>query len=87
MMLSSGLNDAGKIAERIRLNIEKSSLKIQDKELKVNISLGVATWPICRASNSSELISYADRALYFAKEHGRNQVILYDGNSFIKYAG
>jgi len=83
----AGLSDAGKIAERMRLNIEKSSIKIQDKELKVNISLGIATWPICKASNSNELISDADRALYFAKEHGRNQVILYDGTSFTRYSG
>ncbi|MGB9598957.1 MAG: GGDEF domain-containing protein, partial [Myxococcota bacterium] len=80
----AGLNDAGKIAERIRVNIEKSNIKFKDMELKITISLGIATWPVCKASNGYELVSGADKALYFAKEHGRNQVILFDGQNFSK---
>lgn len=80
----AGLNDAGKIAERIRVNIERSNIKFKDKELKITISSGIATWPVSKSSNGAELVSDADKALYFAKEHGRNQVILFDGQSFHK---
>ena len=39
----------------------------------VTISLGVATFPD-NAQDSQSLIEYADKGLYYAKEHGRNQV-------------
>lgn len=39
----------------------------------VTISLGVATFPD-NAQTPQELIEYADKCLYYAKEHGRNQV-------------
>ena len=39
----------------------------------VTISLGVATFPD-NAQDSQSLIEYADKGLYYAKKHGRNQV-------------
>jgi diguanylate cyclase (GGDEF)-like protein len=50
--------------ERIRLDIENS--------LEVTISAGVASYsPGC---SDAELLRMADRALYRAKENGRNRV-------------
>ena len=43
----------------------------------VTISLGVATFPD-NAQTPQELIEYADKCLYYAKEHGRNQVGKYE---------
>lgn len=43
----------------------------------VTISLGVATFPE-NAQTAQELIEYADKCLYYAKEHGRNQVGKYE---------
>ena len=40
----------------------------------VTISLGVATMPE-NGSDAQELIEYADKCLYVAKENGRNQVV------------
>lgn len=39
----------------------------------VTISVGVATFPD-NAETAQSLIEYADKGLYYAKEHGRNQV-------------
>ena len=39
----------------------------------VTISLGVATFPE-NAQTPQDLIEWADKGLYYAKEHGRNQV-------------
>ena len=39
----------------------------------VTISLGVSTFPE-NAQNPQDLIEWADKGLYYAKEHGRNQV-------------
>ncbi|MCX7944879.1 MAG: GGDEF domain-containing protein [Deltaproteobacteria bacterium] len=81
----AGISEAGKIADRIRLNIEKLHIKIGDREFKITVSCGVATWPGSKSSNGLELISDADRALYFAKNHGRNQVVLFNGATFQKF--
>lgn len=44
---------------------------------KVTISVGVATFPD-NAETAQELIEFADKGLYYAKEHGRNQVVKID---------
>lgn len=44
-----------------------------DLESSVTISLGVATYPM-DGETPSEMIAYADKGLYAAKENGRNQV-------------
>ncbi len=58
------------LAERIRRTIHESSL-IQ--ESPVTVSIGVASLLEGQRSRD-ELINGADRALYHAKEHGRNRV-------------
>ena len=40
---------------------------------KVTISLGVSTYPN-NGETAQDLIEFADKGLYYAKEHGRNQV-------------
>lgn len=61
-------------AQKICKTIAESPFKLaNDKEGKVTISLGVATYPE-DGMNPDELIAAADKRLYFAKEHGRNQV-------------
>jgi diguanylate cyclase (GGDEF)-like protein len=54
--------------------VESHSVPGQDEELKITISMGVGTWPGEGVSSPAELISAADRALYRAKENGRNRV-------------
>ena len=46
------------------------------KALKLTGSLGIATFPT-DASSVEELINNADRALYKAKEFGKNRVVLF----------
>ena len=48
--------------------------KLNDKDTgNVTISVGVATFPQ-NGEEPQALIEYADKGLYYAKEHGRNQV-------------
>lgn len=72
------LDGANHIAERMRERIE--SLKIIHEASKtadvVTISLGVSSVIPTQDSNHEALISAADRALYKAKESGRNRVIV-----------
>jgi diguanylate cyclase (GGDEF)-like protein len=44
----------------------------------VTVSLGVATVESDMSTSSDELIRFADKALYRAKEKGRNRVEIYD---------
>jgi diguanylate cyclase (GGDEF)-like protein len=66
--------EAVQTAERVRLRVEQHAFKVQDKVLKVTISIGVATYPGGHADSASTLIREADQALYRAKDAGRNRV-------------
>lgn len=61
-------------AEKICNKIAQTPFQLNAKVTKnVTISLGVATFPD-NGTTVVELIEFADRGLYKAKEHGRNQV-------------
>jgi diguanylate cyclase (GGDEF)-like protein len=76
-------DDSMMIAEKIRSNIEKSAIGINDKTLHITVSIGVST---CRKSDiapgSMYLYRKADIAVYHSKEHGRNRVTHYDDIEF-----
>lgn len=61
-------------AERIRQSVEDGLIKVYDENLKVTISIGVATFPE-DGRQDQMLIEMADKALYKAKQNGRNQVV------------
>ncbi len=83
----TGVNDAIRLAERLRRIIETTSISWKDQMLSVTISAGVATWPMERVSESEELVSASDKALYAAKAAGRNQVIALSGEDQVVSAG
>ncbi|MBF0323127.1 MAG: diguanylate cyclase, partial [Magnetococcales bacterium] len=58
------------VAERLRERVELMDVD----NLKVTISIGVATLPLTEAANGEALLKAADEALYEAKRGGRNQV-------------
>ncbi len=65
------------VAERLRLAIKNLNFESDKGDFKVTVSIGLSNY--IHSSNMTEdmLIEQADKALYYAKEHGRNQVILY----------
>lgn len=68
------LQTARMVAERIRSRIAATPIDLPEGLLDVTISMGVAMVQTEEAVNS--LVERADRALYNAKENGRNQVAL-----------
>lgn len=61
------------IAERIRVAIEKNSYTFEEKNIPVTMSIGVASIDSTTKSHD-DLIATADKALYDAKNQGRNRV-------------
>jgi diguanylate cyclase (GGDEF)-like protein len=59
------------VAEKLRLAVE--ALEVPDLDRRVSASFGVATLP-ADAVNGEQLLRAADRALYAAKNAGRNRV-------------
>jgi len=64
-------------AERIRAGIESNAFKTDDHQIKVTISIGVASLSD-EAKTLSDILRNSDKALYKAKQTGRNKVIYYE---------
>lgn len=68
------------IAERIRERVEREQFTLTSgaDSIKINktVSAGTASYP-SQANDEFELIDKADKALYIAKEEGRNQSTVY----------
>jgi diguanylate cyclase (GGDEF)-like protein len=62
-------------AERIRESVEAHTFALDGVSIRVTISIGVATAP-GDGSSIKDLVGAADRALYEAKETGRNRVCI-----------
>ncbi len=65
----------GESAEEIRTRFEKLCVSLQNQEIHATISLGVAIYPL-HGSNVDEVFVNADRAMYQAKQKGRNQMMI-----------
>jgi len=66
---------AGKMAEILRRNVESEKIILRREQINVTVSIGVASFPF-DAQIKEELIHKADQAMYKAKKQGRNQVCL-----------
>jgi diguanylate cyclase (GGDEF)-like protein len=62
------------MAERMRKVVEAAAIPFDGKDLRVTVSVGVAEYPNTPATQIDELIEAADKALYRAKDGGRNRV-------------
>ncbi len=67
--------DAVAVAERLRHKVAESLLKHGQQQIPLTISAGAASYPEVSATDENQLIALADRALYAAKEGGRNRVV------------
>jgi diguanylate cyclase (GGDEF)-like protein len=70
------VTDAAAIAERIRNTISLTTMTTDRQQIKITISAGVAGTGDYIATTPQDLYSQADKALFLAKEQGRNKVIV-----------
>ncbi len=66
---------AALLAERVRSTVEAHEFQDGDKRIRMTVSAGVTSAIGGRLARPDELIRQADKALYRAKDSGRNQVV------------
>ena len=72
------LKDASGMAERLRMNIARRSIKTQDDEISITASFGVTGFNSSKPAkniSTDALLNMVDKYLYEAKNQGRNKVI------------
>ncbi|MFO7816357.1 MAG: sensor domain-containing diguanylate cyclase [Desulfovibrionales bacterium] len=67
-------NQAWFLAHRLRKKIANLRLKYQGHTIRLTVSIGITSMEPGSLSPAADLIEHADRALYLAKNSGRNMV-------------
>jgi diguanylate cyclase (GGDEF)-like protein len=70
-------NGANEIAVRIKNSLKHNNLKVNGKKIPVTVSMGITSASIAHKS-FEELVNSADKAMYFAKDNGRNRIEIID---------
>ncbi len=71
----TSLNDARVISERIRKMVMEHKTVYESHDIKLTISIGLASNEDKQIQDSESFIKLADENLYTAKKNGRNQVV------------
>jgi len=66
-------SSAYKVADELRVKIEKTKIVLRKQETHVTVSIGVVSFPQ-DTTDAYELILKSDKAMYEAKQKGRNRV-------------
>jgi len=79
-LLSRGIDRRGAyaFAERMRAAVAGFKFSFEKRAIPVTISIGVASLPHAEIDSPDALVAGADKALYAAKEAGRNRVVVFD---------
>jgi diguanylate cyclase (GGDEF)-like protein len=72
---ATGVAGGAIVAERVRARISDVLFPAGERELRLTVSIGVASWPE-NAVTIRDVIVSADKALYEAKKAGKNRVVL-----------
>jgi diguanylate cyclase (GGDEF)-like protein len=78
LMPVTGLFEANKVAQKLISKVADTTFQVDyDKFLKMTISIGLAQW-VEDESLVNDTLKRADKALYKAKENGKNNVVVAD---------
>ena len=76
----AGLKDAFALAEKLRLEVSRLTLEDNGQALgNITISTGIAIYPN-HGVTTQQLLINADKALYYAKNRGRNTTVVANQN-------
>lgn len=71
-----GVEEAEMIADRFRILIASNIFTIGPQNVNVTVSIGVSQWNARDNDDVQSLIARIDKALYMAKEKGRNYIVV-----------
>jgi diguanylate cyclase (GGDEF)-like protein len=83
LLLCTSKDSARKALERLRLQVEMNRIGYSGRQLSITASFGAAATSDC-GYNLDYLYTTADKALYAAKNRGRNRVEWTDGESLTR---
>jgi diguanylate cyclase (GGDEF)-like protein len=73
----TSLDGARAVAERIRTSVQQNAVVLDDGRIvRITVSIGIAYAKLPEDLNAVDLFRNADKALYAAKQNGRNRVIV-----------
>ena len=68
--------EAKTIAERIKNKVSKHKFLKEDGPVYITLSIGIASFPE-HGNNAEEILQKADAALFYAKEKGRDKIVVF----------
>jgi diguanylate cyclase (GGDEF)-like protein len=78
LLPQTNAQQARPLAERIRIGIENLRMEIENTTLSVTLSIGIAELQNDPSDeNIEETVKHADKALYQAKQAGRNRTVTF----------
>lgn len=78
---STGQEGALQVVEAMRAEIEATSVSTSSGPINMTVSAGISTAIVRTVDDESRILEDADKALYQAKEQGRNQVCVAEKNT------
>ena len=81
LLHNSTLEGSLEVANKIHNEFNKQKFHVGQEILQKTISIGISQFP-SDAASIWKCIKFADTALYYAKEHGRNQVVKFESEMF-----
>ena len=76
LLLGAALSEATEVAERVRADVESQSVPVGEVDWKGSVSIGAIE--ITRGEELASVLQRVDRAVYAAKQAGRNCVHAHD---------
>lgn len=78
LLPETGIEAARKVAEKLRNAIASQTVRHNKHSVNVTVSLGVAEYNPEKMTAATEMVEAADKALYEAKDAGRNRTKLFN---------
>jgi diguanylate cyclase (GGDEF)-like protein len=76
IMPGAELSNCWQRGEQLRIDVAKLHVRYSGRDLNLTLSIGIAAYPD-HGKTGEEILIMADRALYQAKQSGRNRVVIY----------
>lgn len=84
VLIETDVEESFQVAEKIRKTIENTFIDIGSGQMiQITLSIGIANYmapDMMHITKAEELLNFADKALYKAKEEGRNKTVEYPLN-------